>query len=500
MRRLSTAVTTLLLLLLPLAAAQAAQGEFVFAGTATASDWVSVRGASPVLLSTGPGVFQSIEVRAAKLHVTVYQMNSTWGPANVYAPSEVVAERTFVDASLTFDDLAAHGFVGLAGAWSTQVASTRLATFTGVDSATYTTATGDADANGGNAAGRFFGEQELPEFVETVDRPHVASNVTGAIAGAGDGRLHVLGPDGHVRAADGAFDFTTVGPEESEVDPLRPPGALQTHRWAVVELEGATFSLVAGEPVVLALDGAQIAVDGTLALAAAVGDLAGSGATYFATGGPVEMTGNFTASLLPVPGSSDVRLALQGDLRGTTMPAVHAPAAASPPASPGLSFDPLLLLPLVGVALAAPAAGYAVWRRRHPKTTVEEYVAYATLAADAGDPARAVEWLRRARRLAPASARLPFDEAQYLAMMGAVEEAVAAYRDAHERSKDGKAAFEAALLLATVGDLGGCEAWLAHSLSRSPELAWAVEGEPGFAPLHGRPRFEGLIADALQRT
>ena len=161
---------------------------------------------------------------------------------------------------------------------------------------------------------------------------------------------------------------------------------------------------------------------------------------------------------------------------------------------------------LLGAALAAPA-GFLLGRhtltarlRRREAELSEDCIAVAFLASEAGDHARALEWFRHARGLAPANATLARQEAWCLAELGRVEEALQAYAEAAFHSEDGLADFDAALLLLRQGcEAARVEDRLGKALARTPALALEARTMPEFKRLRGRPVYDALMARAMDR-
>lgn len=130
--------------------------------------------------------------------------------------------------------------------------------------------------------------------------------------------------------------------------------------------------------------------------------------------------------------------------------------------------------------------------------TAEDCVAAADRAMAEGRWPAAAEWLGRAHRLAPTSARVASDLAFALRQLGDVEGALRLYGEAARAGADlgGEPAFHAALACLQSGrSHEEAEAWLARALESEPELAFVVDAED-FTLLRGRPGTEDAIRKA----
>lgn len=171
-----------------------------------------------------------------------------------------------------------------------------------------------------------------------------------------------------------------------------------------------------------------------------------------------------------------------------------------------------------GIALGAYAAlgvfAAASWwdRLRGPRAapqlpedafpfTVEDCVHAADRAIGEERWPAAAEWLGRAHRLAPTSARVCADLAFALRQIGDLEGALAMYEKASRCAQDdGEPFLHGALTsLAAQRPLEEAEEWLARALAIEPSLVVVVEDEQ-FKPLRGRPRFEAALQRARLAT
>ena len=299
---------------------------------------------------------------------------------------------------------------------------------------------------------------EVPYYYHAVEGPHLVIRAAGDFTFRGHGRIQLQGPDLVVSSREGQRTFETG---------VEPPSALgageMKQRWVVLEGENLTFR-------------ARADVAWTMALS----ELATEGALITPDG------------------------------------VVLAPAAAAPMPSPEPSPVERLASPAgvgLGLALGAVVVGgagvFAVRRRRghavvHDPTESwdpEECLRRAGVHVEARHEARALEWILRARQLAPTSARAAATHAFILERLDRLEESFAAYEDAVAFGPDeGEHEMDAARLAARLGrPASDVEARVVRALAKTPPLVQRVEEDPAFRPLAGRPAFEMAAARAWAR-
>lgn len=158
-----------------------------------------------------------------------------------------------------------------------------------------------------------------------------------------------------------------------------------------------------------------------------------------------------------------------------------------------------LVVGLLGGALAGRFALSRALRARQRELS-DECVAVALLSSDAGDHGRALSWIRHARELAPSNAGLAMQEAWCLGEMGRLQEALEAYAEAAFLSRDGRADFDAALLvLRSGGEESRAEERLSRALYRTPALVLEAQAMEEFRKLRGRLGYESAMARAADR-
>jgi hypothetical protein len=303
-------------------------------------------------------------------------------------------------------------------------------------------------------------DENSTHFGLLVRGPLTAGEAQGSLAGA----LHVklFGPTVRVESAQGDQEIQTGSVQQTAL--------VENLTWVVVTAEDATLTLgPAGARV--ATSNATLAWDGKAWLRGASGHLLAGGHDQ-TLAGDVALTCRCTGTL--APGADE--LVLHGDVRATSM---RAPLARDSP-DPGAPLTMTLIL-VAGVAVGAWL--YRVWQRREVPVDAEECSRLADAAMEAGRAEDAVRWIRRARLLAPASARLAMDEAHAHAARGDHASALRALDQAARLAHDGEPDFQAAALLLARGEEKEAERRMRLALARSPDLARELHADPALRVL-----------------
>lgn len=325
-------------------------------------------------------------------------------------------------------------------------------------------------------------------FMEPLRVPHLLVTGPTGLRIEGNGSVRLSGLDLDIESRENRSRLDTgVFRDDAPVGNKRVVWATLTFMDGAVAVDG----LANAQAQALAAD---LRWSGAARLRGAEGDLHGEGRDWLAAARDETLDGAFQATL--APGERGIRADLAGDLDGGTLVAMtRAPA----PAAQAAEALPWLLLGL-GV-LVGGAATYGVARARaharHRDATPEDLLDLALQALEAGDHERALAWVRRARRLAPASERLMLEEAAILDASGDAEGALKAYRAIAEGTRDAEACWHLARGLARAGAHPDDVApWVAESLARDPILVFEVEEDEALAEVATRPDVKAAVTAA----
>jgi len=325
----------------------------------------------------------------------------------------------------------------------------------------------------------------------------IVVNGEGAAEFRGAGAIKLDGPSVTLTALENTTTWNT-GRHLSSSAPVR--GVRET--WLTIVFDAGEMTLKTRGPLEAAGRLARLSWVGGVTLPDASGTLTTGSGTYDAQGTEAYLEGTLSGTLHPqetlqgVASSFDV----QGTLAHTNLaPHVQGQSKLLPGSIPSW----WLPVSLVTVGLAVGAV-VALSRRRHveadPTLSVEALRQLADFAMESNRPAEALDWIRRARDLAPTSSRLCLDEADCLAAMGEIDAALSCYREASRLSEDGEADLVAATLLASTGaEAARVAEFLGRALSRTPTLAMEVELDDTFDRLRASPPIQRLVRDALRK-
>lgn len=335
--------------------------------------------------------------------------------------------------------------------------------------------------------------------------PHLVAESRGTFRYEGGGNLKLHGLDLSVRSDEGTYLLDTTWSYVGVV------AHREEMRWAVLEFSSGALEARLDQAWTLVAPEVSFSAGSLEFVGPSWGALERRDSRLLAEGqASSHLWGDLHGSATPVEedGAAVLALDLEGDLAHTDLReepisllgSVYVPAPGS-----------WLLLPLLGgVAVAGYAAGVVLRRRRHDAAaaaaeaplalTPEDCCALAARAVDRERWPEAAEWLGRARRLAPGSARVCADLAYATAQRGDHEEALALFEEARRLGADGaEVHYHAALAaLGARRPPAEAEAWAKVALERSPSLALEME-DRAFDALRGRPGFEEALTEAWDR-
>lgn len=295
----------------------------------------------------------------------------------------------------------------------------------------------------------------------------------------GGGLLKFEGLDVEIRSAENSSSvrtgITRVGPDAA---------AERREVWLTLAFDDASVT-TSELPLLAAFRLADASWSTSLDGEGASGSATDRDGSYRLDPGRGRIAGSFRGTIAVGGGDRDPLVALDasGDLASAPSTATYVPRAAAPPGFIALVATASLI---VG-ALVAAAIVRA--RRRHDRPLdAEEWRLAADVAAESGRFGDALGHIRRARELAPRSARAALDEAHYLGKMGDVQQALAAYAEAARLGEPARADYEAAVLLhQSGGSPGEIEPYLLRSLRAEPAIALEIRDlfSDGFQPSAG---------------
>lgn len=336
-----------------------------------------------------------------------------------------------------------------------------------------------------------------PDFYNVgheIGQPYVEWQGTGGFTLRGSSFVKLVGLDVDVRDATQSFTLATGQFRDDSV-------AVHNHtfRWASLWLDDATLLVQTRGGVLVAFDQAQANWDGMTLLDLVGGTVDLNGASYAVTPGQGRMSGSFQSFLAPsVTDPTRTSIQFSGDIASASF----ARLPPSGPSSPLGGWDARWLI--LGVGLVVGGAGAAVVtariaRSRREGLGLEELVELGNIAAEDGRFGEALDWVRRARKLAPTSESLAIDEGFFLESLGMLDEAALLYQEASRLEKGGEGDFALArLAMSHGGSLAEAETRLVRALQRQPTLVYEIDET--FAPLRRRPGAEAAIGQALSRA
>lgn len=413
-----------------------------------------------------------VELALTASSAEIVQLHQMVARAPVVAVATRVDEERYDVTNATFTLLAApeHGWLGVyPEAASVTFETTRL-----VGESRTSAAYGNGATTPEAAP-----DPRVRAFSVEAGGEHLLLEAEGRLVVTGDFAVKFQGPDVLVVAAENTTQIKT-----RQMSPRLGAGISESS-WAFLRARDARLEIVATEPIVAPARVAESAWSGTFRIAAQSGAIGTPDATYVPEGRTITLKGDFAGRFSPSVDQTRVRL--DGEMLATTLARANAPADAA-------RGEPSLLL--LGVAVAAAgAATFAVARRKGPRLSADEYARRAAEAAQAEDYDAALGWTRKARELAPKSARLATDEGFFMEQLGETGRALAAYERAMELSQDGEPERLAFLLASRLALEDDAARWLVQAIEKSPAIAGAIE--PALlAPLARRAEVAAALARA----
>lgn len=465
----------------PLASAAAGEGSFTVEGKLTYPAQTHTEGEPLALFLVETTDLGALTLTFPRGIVYEYRVNFGGGGLlpSLQVGNAVVRSWPVEDATVSLVEGDHSGFLGLyPGAGSTLY----------LDGSMHQEPAGLSGIGNGKSS-----DGEAPEsfnYYREVVAPHLLTSGQPAVQYVGGGGVKLRGPDVQIQSANATRHAT--GKEQTGI-------GQETATWLYIHFEGPATLTANGSAVLAAVSTATASWDGALRFTPREGSLRAEDGTYLPRGRGVEQVeGAFTADLFPLAGGRTARLNLNGEIRSATLQRqAPLPSAAL---SPGMA--PLFLLVGVAVAASGGAAVYGWHRREAYRASVsreaESFLDLAGVRIQSGEFARALVWLERAREKAPKSARLAADHGFCLAKLGRIEEALQAWKEAHELARDGEHAYGAAGTLLDAGasfELVG--EWLKRALEKTPGLVVQVEEE--FAVVVDDPAWDEELRRAWER-
>lgn len=323
------------------------------------------------------------------------------------------------------------------------------------------------------------GNSPIAEETPTPDRyafglpvraNHILAEASGTLALSGPGAVKAEGLDLRFDASENVTVVRTGISRSAST----PAATERYEAWVFLEWSEGTLSL--GSRGGLQVASAQFdgRFEGGFVASDATGTVSTAGHTYEARGTETAVRGDFAVELLASTSrEAKMAVSLAGDLSDTSI-------AGRARVEPGVSGQGVgwgVGLVVLGVAVGAAAFAFHRVRSARGPLDLEEYRELAIQAMEAGRHGEALEWLERARRLAPSSAALLLDEAHCRGEMGDLEGALSSYDEAERLSpNDGEAAYESGLLLFRVAPERRAEAEerLLRGVRQNPVLAFEI--------------------------
>lgn len=486
-------------LLAPAARAEESRGQLQVQGSFALAERAETVLSPQLVMSNTTWAVDGFELQAAKVVVHLYSGDavSVRDPIrdHTHLPHTVRAEtHTYHNVSIRLEDASAEGL------WVLNSTDGRL-TLPSAGALTFEPRpySDMTDVPGSPPWASDHREHHHRQIFRT---PHLATHAQGVVQYEGGGSIKLHGMMLYVESDEGGRLISTQWTTTSG------PGPLEKMRWAVLEFPHAVLQASAQSPWRVLASDVTFVCGGLSLFGPTSGTLEANGFRLLAEGRATHLSGELKGRATPmmVDEAAVVALDLAGDLQHTDL--VEEPAGTFGRASVPAPIGGWLLLPLALALVAGGfAVGLAVRRRRGALAapaaiplTPEDCCALAARAIDHERWPEAAEWLSRARRLAPGSARLCADLAYATAQMGEHEEALALFVEARGLGADApEMHFHAALAaLAARRPPAEAEAWAKAALEHSPSLALEMEERP-FDALRGRPGFEEALTRAWDR-
>ena len=477
-RTLTTCLLLLALVGSPLAAALASTGELVTSGTITLAP--TTLQADPIALVGDSAGLTSLQMSAPAIKAFCYYERH-------YLQTTPVAGR---GVFTPFRDEGGCEPVGNAtiqlvtgnhAGWYSLTTEGASASFTSTApltiSASKESVLSSPDAKGSTTD---LEAADQPYFHKTIGDNHLAAASPGTLLLDGPIKLKLKGPDFLVKS-----DGVERRYETDDSAGASAPVNERIMRWAYLEVEDASLQLTTTDPVEMAVEAiSDASVNGTLEIPNALGFLEVDRVPYIANGTTLSLEGTFVLSLHPTAASEPaIAVLLTGDAASTPQALAKAPSALPG----GVPLSAIIAAAVVVGAGATGAGAWAFFRRREARTpfslddcTAGVALAFreAELSPDEADASyeEVIRWARRGRRVDPSRAHFLTDEATALAHLGKLDDALAAYEEAHALADDGEPALVAANLLTDFGRPSNEVApWAARILEKAPEILEQVE-------------------------
>lgn len=483
----------LLLLILPIAAAAAVDGQLSYEGEGVLPAGALARGHPLAFLANRTAGVTEFELVSPLIQVHYLYVEAGMD-LGVLKHDGFVQARTYnlTNVTMTLVSTTDVGWVGVYAGGSMLAdlrAQAPAVTRPSLTSLIATDEQGVAGAGSGEEPGTD------RQYRQALSFPHVAWSAPGVAAFQGDGAVKFEGLHLRWQADENSSSLETYS-RRPKVNPVYGQTGVYEEAWALLEFQEAQLRINTSAPFQAAFERAEVSWDGPAYLSDASGALQGGSVRYEVEEGVTRLEGRFAGSLLATTSAGGARgwLTLSGDLVSSDATVVPLPVGGAARAASWL------LPAAAAVVVAAGGAALLVARRRQGKPlTVEQCEQLARDAAEEGRHSLALEWTRRALELAPGSSRLWTEEAFHLSQMGEVEAAVASYEQASRLSEDGEADYLAAGLLAATGDSTRAKPRLLRALARSPTLALEAEEDERLRALRADHEVRAALRRALDR-
>lgn len=403
----------------------------------------------------------------------------------VHSPSPLEhSDRTSIlhDVHVETKGLPKAGFLVVDTVWGKAEGTSHRLAGVKVAPAARTVAENEADADAHPAADAR--PKDEPQFRHEFTDPHLIAEGPGRVRFHGGAILTLWGPDVTVRSSGEVKTYPTGRTTEGL--------GRERVRWVEIEFGEGDLEASTTSPWLLVTPHLSLSWDGEAAFRPAAGELRTADHVFRPAAADARLRGRFdaSASLVETADGLLTRLALQGDVLGTTMEGRRV-------AAPQEEADPPVLLTTVAVVAGLGFGGGLLWARRvlgkppAPSVpyTAEDCMVAVDRAMAAADWPAAAEWLRRACALAPSSAALRADLAYAMMELGQPDEAAELFRQAERLGPlDGEAYLHAAVACVRAAQPAHeAEEWLDKALSARPALVADLEDVEELAPLLETP-------------
>lgn len=489
----------------PLVGAQETEGSFVARGAVSLSPDSEVGGPLLAALLHQPIVGNDIvscSFTATRVVVHEYSLNAIGSPVAgyVHQGAQRVGTYEFTNPRVRLVPIQSPSHVGLDPM--------------GVASATLTfasegaTTARDHSVIESDAYLPAHSRYDVEYYHRQVDALHMLSEGPGVLAVEGAVVAKVYGMRAILESDEGTRIFDT-GMFEARPDATVPEGTLMRVRWIVVEAEEISLTAESLARVTIATSHVQGVSAGSISFHAESGRIENGTGSREVPDGSVRLDGTYEAVLVPALQADELLTSVR--LHGQP-PAGRLDAGTQGTAVPvGVGAFPWLVV-LGAVAACGVGVGALQLRRRarpaapavaDAEFSAEDCYRQAEAQIEAGDFAKALGWIERARRLAPTSVAACATHAFVLGELGRFEEALRLYQEASRLApSEGEHALSAARLALQAGrPRDVVEDLLEQALSREPSLVEEVEAEAAgsFAALAGRSRYDLLVQAAWRR-